>query len=423
MRRVVPLSVVSVLALVGACTGSPGTVSASTSIGAAVSPSATTTLATGVATPAPDPSLDATTHARLHVVALDHGGANVDVFVDGDIANNGGQAQVNVPTGYVTAYLYVSPGTHRVAVASTGTAPAQAGQAGVDVPVAAGHRYLVAFPAPITGGSAKPLVVDETEAAAQVGATPADSVYITLNGLAGTTGLDFKWAGKVINAGIKFGDFGTGIVPAGDAHITVTAKGATDTLLIDEDNFSVPGDTVFGFFGTDATSRSGWEVGDGASTTEQNLIDSLHAYDAKNLLPGSAFPGGSFPSFTTVLAAIKTAGMTDLYTGRAPLFFLPPTDRAFAVLPQAQRDALLADPAALAALLRSHTIAAYVPWGSLAPTPGGTRDRTFKNLNGETIKISGDTAINGGPGGGHSYWLANGTQIHPVNDVSFPPAS
>jgi len=40
--------------------------------------------------------------------------------------------------------------------------------------------------------------------------------------------------------------------------------------------------------------------------------------------------------------------MTDLYTGGAPLFFLPPTDRAFAVLPQAQRDALLSDPAALA---------------------------------------------------------------------------
>ena len=231
MRRVVPLSVVSVLALVGACTGSssPGTTSASTSTGAAVSPSATTTLATGVATPTPDPNLDATTHARLHVVALDHRGANVDVFVDGATANNGGQAQVNVPTGYVTAYLYVAPGTHRVAVVPTGTAPAQAGQAGVDVPVAAGHRYLVAFPAPITGGSAKPLVVDETDAAAHVGATPADSVYITLNGLAGTTGLDFKWAGKVINAGIKFGDFGTGIVPAGDAHITVTAKGATDT--------------------------------------------------------------------------------------------------------------------------------------------------------------------------------------------------
>src|SRR6478609_11305685 len=268
--RVVSLVIVSVLVLLGACTGSSSP-NASSSTGAAVSPSATATptMATGVATPAPDPNLDATTHARLHVVALDHKGPNVDVFVDGATANNGGQAQVNVPTGYVTAYLYAAPGTHRVAVAPTGTAPAQAGQAGVDVPVTAGHRYLVAFPAPISGGSAKPLVIDETDAAAHVGASPADSVYVTLNGLAGTTGLDFQWAGKVINAGIKFGDFGTGIVPPGDAHITVTAKGTTDNLLIDEKNYSIPGNSVFGAFGTDATSPGSREVVDGAPTSEQ----------------------------------------------------------------------------------------------------------------------------------------------------------
>ena len=53
--------------------------------------------------------------------------------------------------------------------------------------------------------------------------------------------------------------------------------------------------------------------------------------------------------------------------------------------------------------------------------PGGSFDRTFKNLSGETIKIGGDYAINGGAGG-ESYWLANGTQIHAVNTVSFPPA-
>jgi hypothetical protein len=84
---------------------------------------------------------------------------------------------------------------------------------------------------------------------------------------------------------------------------------------------------------------------------------------------------------------------------------------------------VLANPAALAAMQRSHTIGAYVPRGSLATTPGGRFDRKFKDLNGETIKISGDYTINGGPGGGETYWLANGTQIHPVKDVSFPPAS
>jgi uncharacterized surface protein with fasciclin (FAS1) repeats len=325
-----------------------------------------------------------------------------------------------VPPGYVTAYLYLAPGAHHVGVASTGTALSQA--APVDVP-AAGHRYLVAFPAPITGGRAKPLVIDETEAAVQVGATPTDPVTITLNDLAGTTGLDYQWAGKVINAGIKFGSFGTGIVPAGDGHITVTAKGATDTTLLDEDNYALLGDSVFGFFGTESTSRSGWAVVDSALTTEQTLVDFLAAFDAKNLLPGSGYPGGSFPSFHTVLAAIKTAGMTDLYAGGPTLLFLPPTDRAFADLPQPDRDRLLADPAALAAMLRSHTIAGYVPRGSLAKTPGGSFDRSFKNLNGETIKIGGDYAINGGTGGGESYWLANGTQIHTVNTVTFPPTS
>lgn len=418
MRRVAALAVLSVLALVGACSASssPSTTSASTSTGATVSPTVTTA---PTVTPTSDPNLDATTHARLHVVALDPV-KSVDVFVDGAIANNGGQAQVNVPPGYVTAYLYVAPGTHRVAVAPTGTALAKAVKASVDVPVAAGHRYLVVFRAPITGGSAKPLLIDETDEAAHVRATPIDPVTITLNDLAGTTGLDYKWAGKIINAGIKFGGFGTGIVPAGDAHITVTAKGATDTTLIDENNYAVPGDLVSGFYGTDATSPSGWKVADGAPTTEQNLVDSLHAFDAKNLLPGSSYPRGDLPSFSIVLAAIKTAGMTDLYAGGPTLLFLPPTDHAFAALPKAQREALLADPAALAAMLRSHTIAAYVPRGSLAKTPGGSFDRSFKNLNGETIKISGDYAINGGAGGGESYWLANGTQIHGVDTVSFP---
>ena len=89
----------------------------------------------------------------------------------------------------------------------------------------------------------------------------------------------------------------------------------------------------------------------------------------------------------------------------------------------ASGDCQLANPTALANMLRSHTIAEYVPRGGLATTPGGSFDRTFTNLKGETIKIGNDFAINGGTGGGASYWLANGTQIHPVDSVSFPPAS
>ena len=370
MRRVAPLSVVSVLALIAACTSSPGTVSTSTSGGAAVSPSvtATPTLATGVATPTPDPNLDATTHARVHVVALDHGGANVDMFVDGATANNGGQAQVNVHTGYVTAYLYLAPGTHRVAVVPTGTAAAQAGQAAVDVPVAAGHRYVVAFPPPIPGGEC------------QAPRGRRDRRGRTGRGNPGRLGVHHpERSGRDDRLGLHVGRQShqrrrkvrrvryRHCAARGRSHHG-DGQGYDRHVLIDEKNYSNPGNSVFGAFGTDATSPGSREVVDGAPTSEQNLLDSLHAYDANNVLPGSGYPGGSLPSFTTVLAAIKTAGMTDLYTGGATLLFLPPTDRAFAVLPQVlQRDALLADPAALAVMLRSHTIGAYVPRAAWRP--------------------------------------------------------
>ena len=131
----------------------------------------------------------------------------------GLIAVNGGQAQVNVPVGYVTAYLYLPPGTHRVALTPTGKGLAQALVEPFDVPMVAGHRYLVAFMGQIADQSLKPLVIDETKAAADIGATPSDPVTITLNNLVGATSLDYEWAGKVVNADIPFGGFAAGITP------------------------------------------------------------------------------------------------------------------------------------------------------------------------------------------------------------------
>jgi hypothetical protein len=98
MKRIVFLGAVVALAMTASCSASSSTETTGSSRTAAVL--------------APDPDLDPKTHARLHVVALDPAGGNVDVFVDGVIANNGGQDQVDVPAGYVTAYLYLAPGKH-----------------------------------------------------------------------------------------------------------------------------------------------------------------------------------------------------------------------------------------------------------------------------------------------------------------------
>jgi len=413
-RAGAPLTIAPSVATSSASTSSrPG--SPTTAATTTISPPTTSASTTDPTQP------NGATQARLHVVLTDIHGPNTDLFVNGNLAVNGGQAQVNVPVGYVTAYLYLPPGAHEVALTPTGQGLAQALVAPLSVPMVAGHRYLVAFMGQIADKSLKPLVIDETKAAADAGATPSDPVTITLNNLAGATTLSYEWAGQVVNPDVPFGGFAAGIYPAGGGHITVTAKGTSNTVLIDEDNYAAPGDSVFGFFGPDATDTSGVGVVDSAPTSELSLIDYLHTLDPERLIG----PSGDTPSFHTVLGAIETAGLTEMYSA-APLLFLPPTDQAFADMPAAERDALLADPTALTNLLRAHTIAAYVPRGSLTTTSGLTPccafDRSFTNLLGDTIHIGNDFSVNGVGGGFGSAWLANGTQIHPVGTVIFPPA-
>ena len=47
------------------------------------------------------------TMARLRLAHFVFGGPNVDWFVNGEVAVNGGQEQVNIPVGYINGYLYL----------------------------------------------------------------------------------------------------------------------------------------------------------------------------------------------------------------------------------------------------------------------------------------------------------------------------
>ena len=406
MKRIAMLPALLALTVVSACGGATTRASSTTS-------SPTTQAQSGATSLSVDPNLDGRTRARLHVVLLDRRSlTNVDLYVNGDVARNGGQAQVNVPAGYTTAYLYLKPGVYHVALAPNGKGLKNALIPAQDVRVAAGHRYLMAVIGETAKKSLKPLLIDETAEKTQIGASPSDPVTLTINGVVDSTGLDYEWAGKLVNRDIKFGTFGAGVYQAGNAHVRLTVKGKTPKTIIDEDNYAAPGDSVFGVYGPDTESAG---VVDSGPTSELALTAFLQQFDPNKLVPRS-----QFPSFTTALQAINKAGLTDMYNN-ATMLFLPPTDQAFAEMPKTQRDALLADPAALARMLRAHTIAAYVPRGSLAQTPGGPFNRRFTNLLGDPIVIGGDFLINGtNVSGFDSTWLANGTQIHPVQAVTLP---
>jgi uncharacterized surface protein with fasciclin (FAS1) repeats len=61
-------------------------------------------------------------------------------------------------------------------------------------------------------------------------------------------------------------------------------------------------------------------------------------------------------TFKTLAAALTAAGLVDTLKGKGPFTVFAPTDEAFAKIPKAQLDALLADKAKLTAVLTYHVV-------------------------------------------------------------------
>jgi len=60
--------------------------------------------------------------------------------------------------------------------------------------------------------------------------------------------------------------------------------------------------------------------------------------------------------FKTLATALQAAGLVDTLKGKGPFTVFAPTDEAFAKIPKAQLDALLADKARLTAVLTYHVV-------------------------------------------------------------------
>jgi uncharacterized surface protein with fasciclin (FAS1) repeats len=60
--------------------------------------------------------------------------------------------------------------------------------------------------------------------------------------------------------------------------------------------------------------------------------------------------------FTTFVAGVEAAGLTDALSAKGPFTVFAPTDEAFAKLPSGAWDTLLKDPAKLKAVLNYHVV-------------------------------------------------------------------
>lgn len=100
---------------------------------------------------------------------------------------------------------------------------------------------------------------------------------------------------------------------------------------------------------------------------------------SKNIVETAVAAG----SFSTLVTAVKAAGLVETLSGTGPFTVFAPTDAAFAKLPAGTVDALLKDKAALSAILTYHVVAGNV----LAADVLKMNRQTAKTVNGQSLYI------------------------------------
>jgi uncharacterized surface protein with fasciclin (FAS1) repeats len=92
-------------------------------------------------------------------------------------------------------------------------------------------------------------------------------------------------------------------------------------------------------------------------------------------------------SFTTLVAAVKAAGLVDTLKGAGPFTVFAPTDEAFAKLPAGTVDALLKDIPKLKKILTYHVVSGKVMAADVVKL------KTAKTVEGSEVKIDATSGV------------------------------
>jgi uncharacterized surface protein with fasciclin (FAS1) repeats len=92
-------------------------------------------------------------------------------------------------------------------------------------------------------------------------------------------------------------------------------------------------------------------------------------------------------SFSTLVAAVKAAGLVDTLKGTGPFTVFAPTDEAFAKLPKGTVDALLQDIPKLKKILTYHVVSGKVMAADVVKL------KSAKTVEGEDVKIDASNGV------------------------------
>ena len=123
--------------------------------------------------------------------------------------------------------------------------------------------------------------------------------------------------------------------------------------------------------------------------------------------------------FTTLAKALGAAGLVETLKGKGPFTVFAPTDAAFAKLPKATLDGLLADKKKLTEVLTYHVVAGKVMASDVVKVTEA------KSVQGAPIavKVAGGTVtLNGSSNVVKTDIAASNGVIHVIDTVILPPA-
>ncbi|MBD1874731.1 fasciclin domain-containing protein [Nodosilinea sp. FACHB-131] len=92
-------------------------------------------------------------------------------------------------------------------------------------------------------------------------------------------------------------------------------------------------------------------------------------------------------SFTTLVAAVKAAGLVDTLKGAGPFTVFAPTDEAFSKLPEGTVDGLLKDVAKLKEILTYHVVSGKVMAADVSKL------KTATTVQGTDVKIDASSGV------------------------------
>ena len=92
-------------------------------------------------------------------------------------------------------------------------------------------------------------------------------------------------------------------------------------------------------------------------------------------------------SFKTLATALQAAGLVDTLKGKGPFTVFAPTDEAFAKIPKADLDALIADKAKLTKVLTYHVVAGKVMAADVVKL------KEAKTVEGQMVKIDTSSGV------------------------------